>query len=92
MEKTLMERVKKFFTLGEQTAKWIIHVDILNCLFHDDSKQQVFTVKISEFENVSILKKLIKEEKAPHLDHLAASDLILGTQESTKTRSLFVRK
>ena len=31
----------------------------------------------SEEQKISILKKLIKEEKAPHLDHVAASDLDL---------------
>ena len=50
----------------------------LNCLlFDDDSKRQVFTVKIPKSENVSILKELIKEKKAHHLAHLDASDLIL---------------
>ena len=40
----------------------------LNCLLlDDDSKRQVFTVKIPEFENVSILKELIKAKKARHL-------------------------
>ena len=37
----------------------------------------MFTVKVARTENVSILKKLIKEEKAPHLDRFAASDLDL---------------
>ena len=50
----------------------------LNCLLlNDDSKRPVFTVEIPETKNVSILKELIKEKKAPHLDDLAASDLIL---------------
>jgi len=50
----------------------------LNCLLlNDDPKRQLLTVKVLESENVSILKELIKEKKAPHLDHLAASDLIL---------------
>jgi hypothetical protein len=49
----------------------------LNCLLVNDDSTQVFTVKIPKTDNISILKKLIKEEKAPHLDHLAASDLIL---------------
>ena len=50
----------------------------LNCLLlNDDSKRQVFTVKIPKSENVSILKKMIKEEKASQLAHLDASDLIL---------------
>jgi Crinkler effector protein N-terminal domain len=37
----------------------------------------VFTVKIPKTKNVSILKDRIKEKKAPHLDHHAASDLDL---------------
>jgi len=50
----------------------------LNCLLlDDDSKRQVFTVEIPESKNVSILKKIIKEEKAHQLAHLDASDLIL---------------
>jgi hypothetical protein len=50
----------------------------LNCLLlNEDPKRQVFTVRISKTDNVSVLKKKIKEEKAPHLDDLAASDLIL---------------
>jgi len=49
----------------------------LNCLLLGDDTTKVFTVEIPETKNVSILKELIKEKKAPHLDHLAASDLIL---------------
>ena len=49
----------------------------LNCLIHGEVQEKTFTVKIEKTENVSILKKLIKEEKAPHLDHVAASDLDL---------------
>jgi hypothetical protein len=49
----------------------------LNCFVLGDDLKKVFTVKIEKTENVSILKKLIKEEKAPHLDHVAASDLQL---------------
>jgi len=49
----------------------------LNCLLLDDDSTKVITVKIPESDNVSILKELVKEKKAPHLDHLAASDLIL---------------
>ena len=39
--------------------------------------EKMFTVKFEKTENVSILKKLIKEKKAPHLDHVAASDIDL---------------
>ena len=49
----------------------------LNCLLFDDDSKQVFTVKIPKSENVSILKKMIKEENARHLAHLDAKDLIL---------------
>jgi len=50
---------------------------MFNCLLLIEDKKKVFTVKISDSENISILKELIKAKKAPHLDHLAASDLIL---------------
>jgi len=50
---------------------------MLNCLLLNEDKKKVFTVKISDSENVSILKKLIKEENPRHLAHLDASDLIL---------------
>jgi hypothetical protein len=49
----------------------------LNCLLVNDDSTQVFTVKIPKPDNISILKKLIKEEKARLLAHLDASDLIL---------------
>jgi Crinkler effector protein N-terminal domain len=49
----------------------------LNCFVLGDDLKKAFTVKIPKTENVSILKKLIKEKKAPHLDHHAASDLDL---------------
>ena len=50
---------------------------LLNCFVLGDKEDSVFTVKIPKTDNVSILKKLIKEEKAPHLNHVAASDLEL---------------
>jgi hypothetical protein len=37
----------------------------------------VFTVKIPKNDNVSILKDLIKEKNAPHLNKVAAKDLDL---------------
>ena len=49
----------------------------LNCLVLGDDLKKVFTVKIDKTENVSILKKLIKEEKASRLKHVDASDLEL---------------
>jgi len=55
----------------------------LNCLAIGDDPDRTFTVKIPKVENVSVLKKLIKEEKRKrpptswHFDHIAASDLDL---------------
>jgi len=49
----------------------------LNCFLLGDDPDRIFTVEIPKNKNISILKKLIKEEKAPHLDHVAASDLDL---------------
>jgi len=49
----------------------------LNCLIHGDDQEKMFTVKVLETDNVSILKDLMKEEKAPHFDHIAASDIHL---------------
>ena len=49
----------------------------LNCFVCGDDLKKVFTLKIPKTKNVSILKSLIKEKKAPHLDHVAASDLDL---------------
>jgi len=49
----------------------------LNCFVLGDDEDQVFTVEIETNKNVSILKDLIKEKKAPHLNHVAASDLEL---------------
>jgi len=49
----------------------------LNCFILGDDPDRIFTVKVPKTENVSILKDLIKEKKAPHLDHVAASDLDL---------------
>ena len=37
----------------------------------------MFTVKIPKTDNVSILKDFIKDKKASHLNHVAASDLEL---------------
>jgi len=37
----------------------------------------VFTVEIEKSKNVSILKDLIKEKNAPHLNKVAAKDLDL---------------
>lgn len=49
----------------------------LNCFIHGDDPDRIFTVFVPTTYNVSILKSLIKKEKAPHLDHVAASDLDL---------------
>ena len=49
----------------------------LNCLIHGEVPEKMFTVEIEKTKNVSILKKLIKEEKASRLEHVDASDLDL---------------
>ena len=49
----------------------------LNCLIHGEVQEKMFTVEIEKTKNVSILKKLIKEKKARHLNHVDASDLDL---------------
>ena len=48
-----------------------------NCLVVGDDPDRMFTVEIPKNKNVSIFKNLIKEKKAPHLDHNPASDLDL---------------
>jgi len=50
---------------------------LLNCFVLGD-KDNLFTVKIPKTDNV-ILKDMIKEKKAPHFNHIAASDLDLWT-------------
>ena len=47
----------------------------INCLFLGGDSSEVFTVKILETENVSILKRLIKEEQSHRLNHVDASEL-----------------
>jgi hypothetical protein len=47
------------------------------CFALGDDADNVFTVKLPRTDNVSILKKMIKEENAPHLNHVAAKDLEL---------------
>jgi hypothetical protein len=52
----------------------------LNCLVLrvDGEPNQIFTVETLKTQNVSILKRLIKEEQSPRLNHVAASELILS--------------
>ncbi len=50
---------------------------LLNCFIIGDDQNQIFTVKIPKTDNVSILKKMIKEENAHLLSHLDAKDLEL---------------
>ena len=49
----------------------------LNCFVLGDDPKKMFTVEVEKTKNVSLLKKLIKEEKAPHLNHVSSSDLDL---------------
>ena len=47
----------------------------LSCYLLDDDLKRYFIVEVEETKTVSILKDLIKEEKAPKLNDVAASDL-----------------
>jgi hypothetical protein len=49
----------------------------LNCLVLGDSRDNIFTVEIPRAKNVSALRKVIKEEKRPVLDHVPADALEL---------------
>jgi hypothetical protein len=49
----------------------------LNCFIHGDDPDRMFTVKVPKTDNVSILKSLIKNEKASRLKDIDASDLDL---------------
>ena len=49
----------------------------LNCLVGGDYPDRIFTVEIPKNKNISILKKLIKEEKGHHFERVDASDLYL---------------
>ena len=49
----------------------------LNCLVLGDDLEKIFTVEIQETKNVSILKKVIKEENAHRFANVDASDLCL---------------
>jgi hypothetical protein len=49
----------------------------LNCLLLEDDPEKIFTLKIPDSENVSFLKKLIKEEAALSLADVDAKDLVL---------------
>lgn len=74
-----MEQHKLFFgppLKPLQDIQTVEPTQLLSLSFKDEPTK-AFSVRISKTDNVSILKKKIKEEKAPHLDHLAASDLIL---------------
>ncbi|KIL56169.1 hypothetical protein M378DRAFT_201035 [Amanita muscaria Koide BX008] len=48
----------------------------INCFVLGGDSSEVFTVEIPKTKNVSILKRRIKEEQSPRLNHVAASDLI----------------
>ena len=49
----------------------------LNCFVLGDDPSCVFPVKIAATESVGTLRKLIKDEKKPELDHVAAGSLRL---------------
>ena len=47
----------------------------INCFLLGSDSSGVFTVEILKTKNVSILKRLIKEELSPRLNHVVAKDL-----------------
>jgi hypothetical protein len=47
----------------------------INCLLLGSDSSEVFTVEILKTKNVSILKRLIKEELSHRLSHVDASEL-----------------
>ena len=47
----------------------------INCLLLGSDSSEVFTVEILKTKNVSILKRLIKEEQSHRLNHVDASEL-----------------
>ena len=49
----------------------------VNCLVLDDNPKEMFTVKILKTDNISILKKIIKEENATSFDNFDAKQLDL---------------
>ena len=49
----------------------------LNCFLLGDDPDQTFTIEIPKNKNVDIFKDRIKKKKAPHLNHVTASDLDL---------------
>jgi hypothetical protein len=55
----------------------------LNCWLVGDDASQVFEVKIANTEQVGALRKAIKEEKKPALDHVTADSLALWTPEDS---------
>ena len=60
----------------------------LNCFVLGDKPEQMFTVKIPKTDNVSTLKKLIKEEKARHFNHVDADSLVLWKSSIPFNRNL----
>lgn len=49
----------------------------LNCHLLGDDPNAMFTVKVPATDNISLLKKLIKEERASRLKDVDAADLVL---------------
>ena len=49
----------------------------LNCFVLGDDPDRTFIVEIPKNKGVDILKDRIKEKKAPHFNHISASDLDL---------------
>jgi hypothetical protein len=63
---------------------------LLNCWVLGNDPKRVFTVKIGKKETVDDVKNVIKEEKKPELDHLAADSLQLWKVSELVYRFFFV--
>jgi hypothetical protein len=50
---------------------------VLGCLVLGDDPSRIFSIKIAATETVSALRKAIKDEKKPALDHVPADTLVL---------------
>ena len=59
----------------------------LNCLVLGDDPEKAFTVEIPKNEIFYALKRLIKEKKSPHLNHIAASDLAVAAGNEVRSVS-----
>jgi Crinkler effector protein N-terminal domain len=56
-------------------STFVHHTLNINCIVLGDNPSQAFTTKLDGTNNVSVLKKAIKDEKKPAFDHVPADTL-----------------